>query len=60
MTPTPPETGDAPDGEGVPDLSSLPPALLAQIKRMVQAEYAKDLRTQLGTCLLYTSPSPRD
>ncbi|MDL9947670.1 hypothetical protein QSJ19_19210 [Gordonia sp. ABSL11-1] len=34
---------------GAPDLSSLPPALLAQVKRMVQAEYAKDLRAQLGT-----------
>lgn len=34
--------------EGAPDLASLPPQLLAQIKRMVQTEYAKDLRAQLG------------
>jgi len=49
MTPTPDASHDLPSGEGAPDLSSLPPALLAQIKRMVQAEYAKDLRAQLGT-----------
>lgn len=55
-TPTPPEDprsenarDAAPDPSGEPDLASLPPALLAQVKRMVQAEYAKDLRAQLGT-----------
>lgn len=30
------------------DLDSLPPEVLQQVKRMVQAEYAKDLRNQLG------------
>ncbi len=56
-TPTPPEDprpemdarDAAADQPEEPDLASLPPALLAQIKRMVQAEYAKDLRAQLGT-----------
>lgn len=36
-------------GAAAPDLESLPPGVLQQVKRMVQAEYAKDLRTQLGT-----------
>lgn len=50
-TPTPPESGDTPvaEAEGMLDMSSVPPQLLQQIKRMVQAEYARDLRTQLGT-----------
>ena len=30
------------------DLNTLPPQVLQQVRRMVQAEYAKDLRTQLG------------
>lgn len=30
------------------DLDSLPPEVLQQVRRMVQAEYAKDLRNQLG------------
>jgi len=29
-------------------MDDLPPEVLQQVKRMVQAEYAKDLRTQLG------------
>ncbi|WP_236586870.1 MULTISPECIES: hypothetical protein [Brevibacterium] len=29
-------------------MESLPPEVLQQVRRMVQAEYAKDLRTQLG------------
>ncbi|PXA82210.1 hypothetical protein QDX21_09545 [Auritidibacter ignavus] len=51
-TPHDPErpADDAPPGDGgAPDLDSLPPGVLQQVKRMVQAEYAKDLRTQLGT-----------
>lgn len=51
-TPHDPEqpADDAPPGDGgAPDLESLPPGVLQQVKRMVQAEYAKDLRTQLGT-----------
>lgn len=36
------------DGDEPVDLSSLPPQVLQQVRRMVQAEYAKDLRTQLG------------
>lgn len=30
------------------DLDNLPPEVLQQVRRMVQAEYAKDLRNQLG------------
>lgn len=53
-TPTPPDdeqaTGTAqPVTDAPPDLDSLPPGVLQQVKRMVQAEYAKDLRAQLGT-----------
>jgi hypothetical protein len=40
---------DMPVSRGAPDLENLPPGALQQVKRMVQAEYAKDLRTQLGT-----------
>lgn len=40
---------EAGGGAAAPDLESLPPGVLQQVKRMVQAEYAKDLRTQLGT-----------
>lgn len=47
MNDTQPPAND--DAEGAPDLSSLPPEMLRQVKRMVQAEYAKDLRAQLGT-----------
>lgn len=52
---TSPEVGQTRDGAGTTsetgpaDLASLPPGVLAQVKRMVQAEYAKDLRAQLGT-----------
>lgn len=40
---TPPNEPDDPV-----DLDNLPPELLQQVRRMVQAEYAKDLRNQLG------------
>lgn len=45
----PPDGNETPGGGSAPDLESLPPGVLQQVKRMVQAEYAKDLRTQLGT-----------
>lgn len=36
------------ESEEAVDLDSLPPDVLKQVRRMVQAEYAKDLRNQLG------------
>ena len=50
-TPDNPDIPDPPEGSftaDVPGMDSVPPRVLQQIKRMVQAEYAKDLRTQLG------------
>ncbi|MFV0533293.1 MAG: hypothetical protein ACK5MR_06545 [Cumulibacter sp.] len=50
-TPDNPDIPDSPEGSftaDVPGMDSVPPRVLQQIKRMVQAEYAKDLRTQLG------------
>lgn len=44
----PPEAARGPSAEDVPDIDSIAPRVLQQIKRIVQAEYAKDLRTQLG------------